>query len=516
MSSGNVFSSWWLTVLLATVVGSGLRLGAIAEQSFWYDEAFVDSLANRASYSDIITGRSRDNGNPPLYFLVAKFSAERLGIDEACYRLPPAVFGILTIPLIALLGRRLHSRQAGAVAAWLLAISPVQIELSDEARVYSFLHLITTLDSILFLRWLSSRSWRDGLAYAAGIAVACYAHYYIVFFVLSHLVVLTIQEDRWWLLRRWCLLMCVSAVLWLPWLSAFFHQLTAPGNLSRMDAAWQTQFLATPTVLAVGRSFAWRDAGSLRLGLAVLVSITAFWSLFVIGVWRREANAKVAVPMLAAWVLLPIIIPLFAAIGGVPVYLYRYGTVGLPGFLIGVAIGFGRLPRKYQAAATIVILASTMFSLSNYYRYPNKDDWRSATNAVLSNLSQDEVIAIDSEIEAVPFLYYARQQHKVPRTMYEMIMENSGEDTLIGVKCMDGQRQTNDRKDCTSEILSARFVTVALCVSVRDADWYKSFFERNGFRTSRTEEFYRVTVMRFEKVSGEKPGRLMPNEHGTR
>lgn len=495
--------SWLLLVTLATVAGGILRFAAIGEQSFWYDESVGDALATRATYAELFTGRVRDNGLPPLYYLLDKAAVEHLGTDEASHRTLPAVFGTLTIPLIGLLGRRLHSAQAGAVAAWLLAVSPFQLEMANEARVYSVLHFVLTLDAILFLGWLAVRSWPAGLAYAVATAVACYSHYYVVFFILGQLVVLLMQPDRWRLVGRWCVLMSLAALLWLPWAPAFLGQLTTPGNLSRMGGSWKTQFAATPVVFAVGRTFAWRSAGHLMQGTALAVSLAGYWIPALLGMFWPQAQRRVCVPLLSAWVLLTILVPLAAAAAGVPVYHHRYASVALPGFLVALAIGLVQLPRIWQSAAALVIVASTAYSLMNYYTAPIKDDWRSAARAILDNAPPGQVVLTDSDIEVVPFLYYVRRNHAQPPPVYGLMMEQGSSD-LMAVKYEDGVKLDRTPRNYTAEILSASCVAVALCVPQREESFYQSLMREHGFRVTKTVHCYRVAIIRFERARGQR------------
>jgi hypothetical protein len=501
--------AWLVGLLLATLTGGALRFAELNRQSFWFDEAFVDAL-DRSSYADIYTGKARDDGNPPLHFLVDKFVAEHIGTDEVSHRLVPALVGTLTVPLIGVLGRRLHSPTAGMIAAWLLAISPFQIEMSAENRVYSFLHFITTVNALLLVRWLSSRSWLDGLGYAVGTVVACYSHYYIVFVILAHAVVLLAQPDRWSLLWRWWVLMGLAALVWLPWAPAFVAQLRTPGNLSRMGGAWKFQFAATPVTLAVGRTFAWRESATAMLGLALGVSLIGYWVPAAIGLVRpttpspspspeAENVRRITVPLLAAWILLPILIPLAAALAGKPLYHHRAASVALPGFLLAVAIGLTRLAPVWRALAGLLILACTLFSLWNYHNYPKKDDWRSAVKAVMTDAPPGQVVLTDADIEAMSFLYYARQYHAIPEELYGLTLEPDRKE-LWGIRYEDGVKQDPVPKNYSDPITSASHLTICLCVpSVWDEAAHRSYFEGRGFEVTEVTQYYRITVIRFKK-----------------
>ena len=271
------------------------------------------------------------------------------------------------------------------------------------------------------------------------------------------MLVVLLQPGRWKHFGRWCLLMALAAVLWLPWAPAFIDQITTPGNLSRMGSSWKTQFAATPVVFAVGRTFAWRDAGPVLLALAAIASVVGYWVPALIGVIRPGINARICRPLLSAWILLPIVAPLAAAIVGVPVYHHRYGSVGLAGFLTAVAIGLTQIPRVYQVVAAIVIIAGTTFSLANYYQYPIKDDWRSAARAILDDAPPGQIVLTDSDIEVAPFLYYARKNGNVPHTVYGLMVEKH-KDELLAVRVDDDRKRDNSPKNYTAEISGSAFM----------------------------------------------------------
>ena len=124
---------WWVAVLALTLLSLALRVFAIEHDSLWFDEA-VTAQYTRVPVLDLITGRVYDLGNPSLYWILARLWSTLFGDSEAGLRSFPALCGILTVPFLALLGRQLISPKVGLWGAFLLAISPTAIELSNEAR----------------------------------------------------------------------------------------------------------------------------------------------------------------------------------------------------------------------------------------------------------------------------------------------------------------------------------------------------------------------------------------------
>ena len=67
--------------------------------------------------------------------------------------------------LLALLGRQLLGPKVGLLAAGLLAVSPLQIELSNEARTYALLQLVAIANTWFFVRWVQRERMTDLVVY---------------------------------------------------------------------------------------------------------------------------------------------------------------------------------------------------------------------------------------------------------------------------------------------------------------------------------------------------------------
>ena len=95
-----------------------------------------------------------------------------LGQSEAWVRLPAAVFGIASIPVIYLVARKLVGVGAALASAAILAFSPTHVYYSQEARSYTMTILLVMVSSWFFVRaveenrerdwalWTSSVSWQ--------------------------------------------------------------------------------------------------------------------------------------------------------------------------------------------------------------------------------------------------------------------------------------------------------------------------------------------------------------------
>jgi len=161
----------------------GLRAHRIGEQRVWWDEGW-SVWATRFPVADIL----RQTGNdvhPPLYFTLLHGWRTLSGDSEAGLRLFSAYLGLLTVAATYALGRGMASgllprragRQAGLLAALLLAVSRFAIAWSQEIRMYA----LATLLAVLAV-WAARRIWaggrrRDAAAYVLLVTAGLYTLY---------------------------------------------------------------------------------------------------------------------------------------------------------------------------------------------------------------------------------------------------------------------------------------------------------------------------------------------------
>jgi len=138
----------WLVILAVTLLAAVLRFLELGEWSIWIDEAHTWRDATMA-----FDGENSFMGTQrrmyPLSFLLLRFlvGAGVIGNDEWSLRLPFALIGIVTVPLLAVCGRRLVGAWPAVLASGLLALSPWHIFWSQNARGYC----LVVLGSVLLM-----------------------------------------------------------------------------------------------------------------------------------------------------------------------------------------------------------------------------------------------------------------------------------------------------------------------------------------------------------------------------
>jgi uncharacterized membrane protein len=180
-----------LAAILA--VGTFLRLFRLGHAELWTDE-----IATAAWY--LVGGITDLNGmirywqattyNSPFIAFVAFGAIKLLGASEFNLRLPFAVAGILCLPMMFLLGRKMFKDDS--LALWLTgltALSPFWIHYSQDARFYPFYLLITLLSVYVYLevrRHRSSWGWEVAFVVVNALGFSIHQFYLILwsFFTL--------------------------------------------------------------------------------------------------------------------------------------------------------------------------------------------------------------------------------------------------------------------------------------------------------------------------------------------
>jgi hypothetical protein len=193
------WTRWALVLLIA--ISFAVRLYDLGAKSLWSDEGLTLRRAEQplplvfenlnlipldANYYD----GSEAGGNvfpttdlhPPLYFLMMHLWIRAAGQSEFALRFPSVVAATLTLPLLYALARRLLSEEAGLWAALLGAFSPFYLWYAQEARMYTWIVVLSLASIYALLPLLTGKPrWRDYAVYAAVTLALLYTHYSGIF-----------------------------------------------------------------------------------------------------------------------------------------------------------------------------------------------------------------------------------------------------------------------------------------------------------------------------------------------
>jgi len=198
--------TFWIVFGLAAG-GAVLRFATLEAQSFHHDEIVTASRVMRGSFWHAMDAVGFSESAPPLYYVLGWLWTQVTGTGELGLRAFSAVAGVATIPVAYLLGAELRGRRTGVAAAALVAVNPMLLWYSQEARAYSLFVLLTSLSLLYFLRTLPDvprvrhlyghsirGTSRDVVLWGVFSGLAMATHYFALFPVAA--------EALWLLYRR--------------------------------------------------------------------------------------------------------------------------------------------------------------------------------------------------------------------------------------------------------------------------------------------------------------------------
>jgi mannosyltransferase len=181
-----------------TALGVAVRFASLGVQSYHHDEVITAARVIPGEFEHMLRQVKGSESNPPLYYVLAWAWAKAFGTGEIGLRSLSALFGVATIPVAYLIGRELASNRGGLVAAAVVAVNPMLIWYSQEARSYAVLVFFGTLALLFFVRALRSGRGRDLALWALASTLALCSHYFAVFAVAIEAVWLLVAlRSRW-------------------------------------------------------------------------------------------------------------------------------------------------------------------------------------------------------------------------------------------------------------------------------------------------------------------------------
>jgi 4-amino-4-deoxy-L-arabinose transferase-like glycosyltransferase len=228
-------------LVLIVLLGLVLRIYRFDALSLWLDEGFTVYFS-RLPWLSVLGLEGAYDVHPPLYYALVK--AVSLGVPEVIAgRLVSVVAGAATVAVLYALVARLLGPWAGVISALVLAVSPLHIWYSQEARQYALVVLLVCLSYLALVEY--GRSLRVGWAvlYLVALIVALYTENSAIYAILPQALVLSaiiIRQGR----RAMPLIVAVTGVIlgFLPWLPQL---LRFAGPVSD-----QAQYVVTPLRVA--------------------------------------------------------------------------------------------------------------------------------------------------------------------------------------------------------------------------------------------------------------------------
>lgn len=363
-------TSDWRSIVLAAGAAVAIAVGIVlrftTRSSLWLDESLTVEFAS-LPLTDI-PHALRQDGAPPLFYLLLHLWMGVFGDGNVAVRALPAIFGIASLPLIYKVAARLapegHGRSAGWGAVLALATNPFAIRYSSEARMYSMVAFEVAVGLALALRLRERPTTGRALALAPIAPLLLYTHYWSLYVLVAIGLMLLARAWRRPDERRVDLLTLGSlvggCVLWLPWVPTFLFQAAHTGTPWATPGA-PAALVNVPQEFAGGFS---EGPRALLLLLSAIILLGLFGHLTEDGhlllQWHGDSPAR---PLLAVFVGCPAV-AIAAGMVSRTAFVARYTSVVLPLFAVLVGIGLGTMGRKKPRAIAVAAMVVLGLSIS--------------------------------------------------------------------------------------------------------------------------------------------------------
>lgn len=372
-----------IIILIASLL---LRLVSL-NQSLWLDEA-TTALVSKMTLADIFTKFLPGDFHPPLYYLVLKGWTTIFGYSEISLRIPSIIFGIGTIYLIYLIGKKLFDKKTGLIAGALLATSGLSIYYSQEARMYAMTAFLVALAFYLFLK----KKW---IMFSFALLFVGLTDYVALFVVPVFLIV---GWKDWKKTLLSLIPLTVGLTLWLP---IFLKQIMAVSSVQGSGWWGILGTLTFKNIALIPIKFMLGRIGFDDKNIYLLIVVVAGF-LFASLVTKSFKSTKT----LWLWLTLPIVIGMILSFK-VPSLIYFRFLFCLTPFYLLVANGVSQY--KKSKIALIVILLIFNLATSSYYLLTPKfqrEDWRGLTSFITSKSKGDAITIFSSHSNMEAYLYY--------------------------------------------------------------------------------------------------------------
>lgn len=375
--------------LLVTLLGMALRFYRLSNQSLWTDEIYSIVTA-RAPLSQIVQASAVPNNSLPTYFLLLRAVAGNSNQDiEFRARLISALAGTFSIPVFMGVVYSWRRRaDVALMAGLLLAVNPLHIWYSQEARAYALMLFFGLLALLFFetARTRRSAGWWAGYAAAAVVAIALHktAIIFPAICLLWHAWDLLAERRRMTVLLVHLALLVAGVTILSPrsftlppenrrpnsWLAIPYTIVTYAGGYS-----------FGPSLTEIQSSGPWAALSRNKVEIAIVAT-----TLMLMALAYAQAMRSVIISRAAGLMLLDLLmISGYAALTAYP-YNVRYTLPALLGFL---ALAAGVVPRVDvpARAALAALLAVSVWADWQWYYSPvyRKEDSRGVAQWLISN-----------------------------------------------------------------------------------------------------------------------------------
>ncbi|MGV8086217.1 MAG: glycosyltransferase family 39 protein [Candidatus Woesearchaeota archaeon] len=414
-------SSFWIIILILFLAAI-VRIVDISNESYWVDEILTirQGQATASTLNLYLEGEM----HMPLYIFLMWGWIHIFGISEIATRIFSAIFGIFSVYIIYLIGKKLFNKKIGIYSSLILALSPIAVYYSQEARLYSMFMFIVLLSFYTFILYLEKGERKYLIWYIIINILMLYTN--IFAFVVLGIHALWVLIKNRLRLKEIVIALAISVLSLIPIIMRIAVQYS---NFDKSDKSWLLPSIDKIIMMLI------HYAGG--IGLLIVECVIIILGIFfcrrknkVINnnintknyttkktknyntknkTGNTDAENKNNILILIAWAIIPIIMVFILSIIQ-PLYHERYLLFTLPAYILIISFYISEFKYSYQKILIILIILLSSYSLIIQHQNVDKDNWRSVSKFLKDNVKEDDYLLITPYYHQESLTYYYNSQ----------------------------------------------------------------------------------------------------------
>lgn len=451
-------------VVAISLVGLAIRL--VIFRGIWLDEATSIYQAG-LPFGGMLKDLRDTDVHPPLYYSILWVTDRLLGNGSLAMRVPSIIAGELVIPAAYLAARDLWSRRTGVIAAAVVAVGPILVWYSQEARMYSMFMLFATLAVWGQVRVLKYGRRRDWAVFTLSCTALVWTEYFGAFQVIAQQVAMAgavwsrrrDRDARRRLAIGWGASTAVLLLLLAPLVPFCWHQFVVNQNTgkgfgtpSQVGLAGQPQV----SIYSILANLAWAALGYHSAG--IMAALVALWpvgilaSVFLLG---RRISPSTRLVLAAA------VIPTLMLIGIAELKPFLLDIRYISGVVVMISLLTARLITgsthrlRTQAVACVALVAVLLVALGDEQvngSNPRLYDFGTALHWVNARYRPGDVLLYDPGDLDLVIKYYSPDLVSAPVGALSSRVPPGRDVFVLGSQSLMGGDQPHQLGDLLSEL----------------------------------------------------------------
>ncbi len=389
-----------LFILAAIIMLANLFL--LYRQSIRLDESQSIWVATKP-LSAIIPYIAKDV-HVPLYFILLHFWMQIFGTDITIIRLLSFIFFILSLPTIYIITKESSTKKIAILTIILIIFSPFIMWFTLEARMYTLLILITSINHFFFLRLYNGDGKNGKVEYVISAALGLYTHYFFIFFLASQAIYVlyeAIYIKKATFGKIFFFLLISAGMCFLPWV---IYVLTQGGIANTQP------LIGRPSTFNIFQTMVNFIFGFQKYNIqAVLVSLWPLLLILFFVVFTQKRQIKIHnIEYFLITTFLPVLL-VFVISYIKPIFLPRYLIFITPTMFFILAWLLVNGTHKLSPLVTTTMLAVMILFLiyqNSSASTPVKEDYRDVVTYASKAATPQDLIVVTAPFTIYPIEYY--------------------------------------------------------------------------------------------------------------